>query len=61
MEVYSSGYKFLNIKGAYIPNLDLLQCPESFKKFVVGGCWWVVGGWVGGYLSEYSVLLWAKT
>ena len=39
-EVYSSGCQFLSIRRAYLPNLDLLQCLEHFKKFVVGG-WWV--------------------
>ena len=48
--------QLLDISEAYIPNLSPLVCLEPFKKFSVGG--WVGGG---GYHSEYSVLLWAKT
>ena len=37
VEVYSSGCQLFNNRGAFIRNLDPLQCLEPFKKFVVGG------------------------
>ena len=31
-----------------VPNFSFLACLEVAEKFVVGGDWVVVGGWVGG-------------
>ena len=37
-----------------VPCSSLLLCLEPFKKFSVGGGWWVVVD------SKFSVLLWSK-